>query len=428
MAYDRFIEQYEIAFLDYVRYLISTMWGNFSPEKSATFNGQINHGMHKREPQLLAHMVKKAVALVDKVGLEQKVPVALKLAESAVVLAEAAGKIIKEIIAEGRHVSSATDKNCKDTEQGNGPIMNPQTIADITAERHITQSFKESFPKVLVIGEEMMETGPQTGEGVEVPETAQQFGYSGLDLLALSASLPEELKGDLDLSDVTVWVDPLDGTKEMLLEALENVTTLIGIALKGRPIFGVIHQPFGGKFGKTFAGGLCSGQVAFSRDSPLAQMSKLEWKPMDSSDVVVSCSRGKVSEQVERFNPSKIIQHGGAGRHYLNLLEQRTSLWIHVNSHASRWDTCAGEALLGTFGGITKDRVNRCDYHYLAPDPKKPETFKNLGGVVAAASELLLQQYFSSQQHGNATAEDATTCQENSLDTPNHIDKKSKMS
>ena len=47
-------------------------------------------------------------------------------------------------------------------------------------------------------------------------------------------------------SDVTVWVDPLDGTREFVEgpEHWSGVTVLIGIAVGGVPVAGVIHQPF----------------------------------------------------------------------------------------------------------------------------------------------------------------------------------------
>jgi 3'(2'), 5'-bisphosphate nucleotidase len=43
-----------------------------------------------------------------------------------------------------------------------------------------------------------------------------------------------------------VWVDPLDGTKEYTqsYDEAKFVTILIGVAWKGKPIAGVINQPF----------------------------------------------------------------------------------------------------------------------------------------------------------------------------------------
>ncbi|CAD7970491.1 unnamed protein product, partial [Amoebophrya sp. A25] len=46
------------------------------------------------------------------------------------------------------------------------------------------------------------------------------------------------------LKAVTIFVDPLDGTREFVDNRLQNVETLIGIALNGRPVAGVIGLPF----------------------------------------------------------------------------------------------------------------------------------------------------------------------------------------
>lgn len=40
------------------------------------------------------------------------------------------------------------------------------------------------------------------------------------------------------------WVDPLDGTKEYTQGLLDHVTVLVGFAVGGRAVAGVVHQPF----------------------------------------------------------------------------------------------------------------------------------------------------------------------------------------
>ena len=77
------------------------------------------------------------------------------------------------------------------------------------------------------------------------------------------------------MGDLTVWVDPLDGTKEYtqvvdmkyravlhipLQGLLDHVTVLIGIAVGSKAVAGVIHQPYynykteGATVGRTFYG------------------------------------------------------------------------------------------------------------------------------------------------------------------------------
>ena len=96
-----------------------------------------------------------------------------------------------------------------------------------------------------------------------------------MDTSALKLPCPEEWRG-AGLADLTVWVDPLDGTKEYtqvifnqrivallivsLKGLLDHVTVLIGIAVGSKAVAGVIHQPYynykqdGATVGRTFYG------------------------------------------------------------------------------------------------------------------------------------------------------------------------------
>ena len=49
---------------------------------------------------------------------------------------------------------------------------------------------------------------------------------------------------ELQTSDVTVWIDPIDGSRAFANGNLENVTNMIGITVSGRPRVGIIHKPF----------------------------------------------------------------------------------------------------------------------------------------------------------------------------------------
>jgi 3'-phosphoadenosine 5'-phosphosulfate (PAPS) 3'-phosphatase len=49
---------------------------------------------------------------------------------------------------------------------------------------------------------------------------------------------------EVSLSDVAIWIDPIDGTKDFIKGDVKNVTNMIGITVKDRPKFGIIHKPF----------------------------------------------------------------------------------------------------------------------------------------------------------------------------------------
>lgn len=59
--------------------------------------------------------------------------------------------------------------------------------------------------------------------------------------------------------DLSVWIDPIDGTRELCAGRLENVTCMIGVVYKNNPIMGLVHRPYverNGTLGETFFGSL----------------------------------------------------------------------------------------------------------------------------------------------------------------------------
>ncbi len=54
---------------------------------------------------------------------------------------------------------------------------------------------------------------------------------------------PGFVQAEIEYKDVVLWIDPIDASSAFELN-LEQVTTMVGISVKGRPKAGIIHQPF----------------------------------------------------------------------------------------------------------------------------------------------------------------------------------------
>ncbi|KAM3861170.1 3'(2'),5'-bisphosphate nucleotidase 1 isoform 2-T2 [Diretmus argenteus] len=222
--------------------------------------------------------------------------VLMRLLASAHSVAERAGAIVRKVLHSGDlGIVEKTGAN------------DLQTLADRLAQRSICASLYKRFPKITVIGEE-----------------------------------------------VIVWVDPLDGTKEYTEGLLDNVTVLIGIAHRGRAIAGVINQPFynyqlgtGADLGRTMWGMLGLGAFGF----------QLQEVPGERRIVTTTRSHSNklVTDSVDAMEPHEVIRVGGAGNKIVQLLEGKASAYVFASPGCKKWDTCAPEAILHAAGGKLTD-------------------------------------------------------------------------
>jgi len=121
-----------------------------------------------------------------------------------------------------RKVWKSGDLGVKD--KGND---DPFTKADINSQMLIMGVLHKTWPKLTMIGE----------ENIEIPSSTL---VPNLDLINLD-KVPASFQ-KVPLSDICVFIDPLDATKEFTLGNLEAVITLIGISYKGDPVAGVMYH------------------------------------------------------------------------------------------------------------------------------------------------------------------------------------------
>ncbi|KAJ8983387.1 hypothetical protein NQ317_010480 [Molorchus minor] len=261
-------------------------------------------------------------------------PLVLRLLANSVTISARAGKIIKDVTNRGELgiINKGEGKN------------DLQTEADRSAQRCIIASLARQFPGVTIIGEE----GPSTATD-EIPT---DWLVTENDQEVLSKTCPPDYINTKP-EDIVVWVDPVDGTSEYTQGLLDHVTVLIGIAVNGRAVGGVIHQPYHNYKvekdppGRTLWGLLGLGIGGFIPADPPA------------GKFIVTTTRSHSDETtgkaLEALKPDEILRVGGAGHKVLMLLEGKAHAYVFASKGCKKWDTCAPEAVLEALGGKLTD-------------------------------------------------------------------------
>ena len=131
-----------------------------------------------------------------------------------------------------RHVQQRRQGDSLEVELKEG--SNPRsalTVADMAAQKAIITSLREAWGDSLhIVGEEEEEEEDHDAdEGSDKSTVTTNTGPLRMDLLENDIGETDEL----DPNDVTIFVDPLDGTREFVEGRLENCQVLVGIAIGG---------------------------------------------------------------------------------------------------------------------------------------------------------------------------------------------------
>jgi len=304
-------------------------------------------------------------------------------------IAEDGCEIIREVTTTGE--MNVTDKGGSEN-LDKRYVMDAQTEADRRVEMMALKRISTFAPKVRVIGEESYEDA-LLGDDDEEDEQKQHKHYCDKDVLkeVLEAKWsPSIASGEIDISRVNVYVDPLDGTNEYANGERPAVTVLLGVAVDGVPVAGIIGQPFFGwnptvhsstnlkNLGRVVWGGSGVGCMGLQIDE---KQKKLEMPP--NGPHVVCLNRNTRDERqapVMKQTKSEVsILVSATGFHYLCLLEGRAHSALLLRKASKKWDTCAGEALLRSVGGAVTDTVGR-RYNYDCDMPGVP----NVCGMAAS--------------------------------------------
>lgn len=290
-----------------------------------------------------------------------------KLVARCVQLGEEAGERMREV--QARPSLDTVDKGGEYDAKGEY-IADVQTAADREVEELCVSSLMSEFPGVHIVAEEAVALSMQRSakEAPLAPLTSSPARA------ALAAPWPRELRS-LEAKRIVVYIDPLDGTGEFVNGNLEPVTNLLGIAVDGVPVAGVINQPWalGVPAGRTIWGGPRIG-VHGANTTTEAQPGSICTNRVVRSNRCAGALKAlgvKSTTEVQRVSAT--------GFNFLSVLEGRYELFALTRHGTKKWDSCAGEALLVAAGGLVTDAVGR---HYLYTSD--PNTHHNLCGLLAS--------------------------------------------
>ncbi|KAL3313118.1 hypothetical protein Ciccas_008281 [Cichlidogyrus casuarinus] len=250
-----------------------------------------------------------------------------RLLSTCILLSEEAGDKIREIYQ--RKMLQTSQK------LSNEPI----TQADIESNKIIMSRLFKGVPGIILRSEEELDIDDWKsiptlrGEHPEVKEIIHNR-----DLFAR-------------LTELTVWVDPLDATQEFTEGITDPVAVLICIALGDNPIAGVVHQPFTNQTYWSWK--------FFGDSKTVSKLRPKEAKVLKSGDkirVVVSRSHISASSKnslkaLLRPFDAEITSYGGSAFKVLEMLSGKADLYIHPTA-SRKWDLCAPNAILNSLGGI----------------------------------------------------------------------------
>lgn len=205
------------------------------------------------------------------------------------------------------------DLDIEDKPDDEGPV----TIADKEASDLIVEGVARAFPDDVIISEE-------------------------------NADDPRRLTAE------RVWyIDPIDGTKDFI-RGEDGFCVMIGLAIKHRPIVGVVfHPPTGDLF--VAAPGAGAWVLPQARDPRVLSVSTT----VELADVRLVASRSHRSEKMDEVKSvlgiSDELNIGSIGLKLAIIAAGDRDLYVNPSSRCSSWDTCGPEAILLEAGGRLTD-------------------------------------------------------------------------
>ena len=262
------------------------------------------------------------------------------------------------------------------------------TIADGLVQELLTRHlFRSGF--AAVVGEEDASNTELTRRPYHVsslPVPAEL--HDGIDAARAAINLLSAELGAASYGDCTVFIDPIDGTKEFSSGLGEQCTILVGFAVGGRPCAGLVYRPLSEPLSwaagcgaeRYFeaalddkhaqrttstapnAAGLLTtnGAISGFLEALLSGLAQRGAPGSASAGAASLASSAPAAASTTTATPEARgpgpaapgrVMAGGVGNKVLSMIEGRGACYISDRG-VSRWDTCAAQAVLEARGGL----------------------------------------------------------------------------
>ncbi|KAF2348027.1 Inositol monophosphatase-like [Trinorchestia longiramus] len=316
-----------------------------------------------------------------------------------------------------------------------------KTLSDVLIQQALCSLIDKQFPALRgrVYGEEQAVFSNTVGEQITVAVQSNEEATAALLAQVLNgnntaaAALAHEVhRSDvtsgvsvssalpaLPLENLAIWIDPIDSTAEYIKgddkqanhagRGLQCVTVLLGVfdTTDGRPVAGVVHQPFAApppacRGGDSPLRGPVLWGVCGDTNNLLSS-SDLQARLSDVALERVSVSSSEKEEILQCLTAAGVqtVPAAGAGYKALIVIDDQVQAYVCSKPSTYMWDTCAPHAILISIGGgvipytslelFSRDPAPDASLHQLkyveATHPGGDiSPYCNAGGVVAYRS------------------------------------------
>lgn len=188
------------------------------------------------------------------------------------------------------------------------------------------------------------------------PVTEADHMVSELLVKFISEKFPDDVVISEEVSEATtqvsdrVWyIDPIDGTKDFIQKNGEW-SIIVGLAEKGRPVFGVVYQPQADTLYYAKAG---SG--AYRRRGEEHKMMKVrKFESLEKCVMVTSRNHPspRTTAMTDRLGIREKYIHGSVGIKIGHVAEGRADVYVNLAGKANTWDFCGPDVILSEAGGV----------------------------------------------------------------------------